>query len=151
MELQQTDSMGKTSIQVTDELADELYSRKGRGETYEDVIWRLIDDEDNRDTHARDPAPAEPAADRERLAELLSGQGDLLDRRVDAILSMRDRLRERGSATKHELLESVDPEVVEYADSESVWANMAKGVFGELPGVESPPPGKSEWRWVGEV
>lgn len=35
--------MGKTSIQVSDELADELYDRKQRGESYEDVIWRLIE------------------------------------------------------------------------------------------------------------
>lgn len=39
--------MGKTSIQVTDELADELYNRKQRGESYEDVIWRLIDERDS--------------------------------------------------------------------------------------------------------
>lgn len=42
---QQPGNMGKTSIQVTDELADELYSRKRRGESYEDVIWRLIEQE----------------------------------------------------------------------------------------------------------
>jgi len=41
---EQSDGMGKTSIQVTDELADELYNRKQRGESYEDVIWRLIDE-----------------------------------------------------------------------------------------------------------
>lgn len=39
--------MGKTSIQVSDELADELYNRKQRGESYEDVIWRLIDEADD--------------------------------------------------------------------------------------------------------
>lgn len=44
---EQTDGMGKTSIQVTDELADELYNRKQRGESYEDVIWRLIDEADD--------------------------------------------------------------------------------------------------------
>ncbi len=37
------DDMGRTSIQVTEELADELYDRKQRGESYEDVIWRLIE------------------------------------------------------------------------------------------------------------
>jgi predicted CopG family antitoxin len=36
--------MGRTSIQVSEELADELYGRKERGESYEDVIWRLIDE-----------------------------------------------------------------------------------------------------------
>jgi len=34
--------MGRTTIQISDELADELYSRKERGETYEDVIWRNL-------------------------------------------------------------------------------------------------------------
>lgn len=41
--------MGRTSIQVTDELADELHSRKSRGESYEDVIWRLIEREEGSD------------------------------------------------------------------------------------------------------
>jgi len=33
-----------TSIRVTHELADELHARKDRGDSYEDVIWRLIED-----------------------------------------------------------------------------------------------------------
>ena len=39
-------SMGRTTIQVSDELADELHDRKGRGESYEDVIWRVIEQAD---------------------------------------------------------------------------------------------------------
>lgn len=35
--------MGRTTIQVSDELADELHSRKDRGDSYEDVIWGLIE------------------------------------------------------------------------------------------------------------
>jgi len=38
-----TASMAKTSIQVSEELADELHSRKQRGDTYEDVIWRALE------------------------------------------------------------------------------------------------------------
>jgi predicted CopG family antitoxin len=38
------EDMGRTSVQVSDELADELYELKSRGETYEDVIWRLIEE-----------------------------------------------------------------------------------------------------------
>ena len=34
-----------TSIRVTEELADELHSRKSRGESYEDVIWKMIEAE----------------------------------------------------------------------------------------------------------
>jgi predicted CopG family antitoxin len=41
--------MGKTSIQVSDKLADELHERKERGDSYEDVIWRLIEDEEGDD------------------------------------------------------------------------------------------------------
>ena len=37
------DDMGRTTIQVSDELADELHDRKERGDSYEDVIWRLIE------------------------------------------------------------------------------------------------------------
>lgn len=36
----------RTSISVSEKLADELYSRKRRGETYEQVIWRLIEEAD---------------------------------------------------------------------------------------------------------
>jgi len=43
----ETVPMGRTSIQVSDELADELYDRKERGESYEDVIWRLIEETDD--------------------------------------------------------------------------------------------------------
>jgi len=39
----QKHSMGKTSISISDELADELYEQKNRGESYEDVIQRLLD------------------------------------------------------------------------------------------------------------
>ena len=44
---QQSDEMGRTSIQVSDELADELHGRKDRGDSYEDVIWKLIEDADD--------------------------------------------------------------------------------------------------------
>lgn len=45
----QMEDMGRTSIQVSDELADELYDRKQRGESYEDVIWRLIEIADEKE------------------------------------------------------------------------------------------------------
>jgi predicted CopG family antitoxin len=38
--------MSDTSIRVSEELADELHDRKDRGDSYEDVIWRLIDQAD---------------------------------------------------------------------------------------------------------
>lgn len=41
------DDVSETSIRVSHELADELFDRKRRGESYEDVIWRLIEEADN--------------------------------------------------------------------------------------------------------
>ncbi len=35
--------MGDTSIRCSEELLDALYERKNRGESYEDVIWRLLE------------------------------------------------------------------------------------------------------------
>lgn len=40
------DDMGRTTIQVSDKLADDLHDRKSRGDSYEDVIWRALDQAD---------------------------------------------------------------------------------------------------------
>lgn len=37
----QTTEDGRTSIQVSETLADYLHEQKARGDSYEDVIWRL--------------------------------------------------------------------------------------------------------------
>lgn len=42
---QPTADMGRTSIQISEELADVLHDKKNRGESYEDVIWREIEEE----------------------------------------------------------------------------------------------------------
>jgi len=42
----------RTSISVSDKLADELYDRKRRGDSYEDVIWRLIEEADESEVPA---------------------------------------------------------------------------------------------------
>ncbi len=46
---QDSQHMSDTSIRVSDKLADELFERKQRGESYEDVIWRLLEESDNND------------------------------------------------------------------------------------------------------
>jgi len=35
-----------TTISVSEDLADHLYALKRRGDTYEDVIWRLMEEAD---------------------------------------------------------------------------------------------------------
>lgn len=47
-----------TTISVSEELADDLYARKRRGESYEDVIYRLIEKADKceeLEEHAAEP------------------------------------------------------------------------------------------------
>lgn len=82
----------------------------------------------------------------------LAGAGDLLERRVDAILRMYAYLREHGTAEKNDLLDVVDPDVVDYADANSVWSNMVKGkdTLRALPGVRTPSAGKTTWRYEDE-
>jgi hypothetical protein len=41
--------MSDTSIRVSEKLADELHDRKNRGDSYEDVIWRLVEKADSYD------------------------------------------------------------------------------------------------------
>jgi len=37
-------STNSTTIRVSEELADELHERKSRGDTYNDVVRRLLED-----------------------------------------------------------------------------------------------------------
>lgn len=115
-------------------------------------LYELADEEreDGDVVETSERAPEPESDEREQLRELLSGEGDLLERRVDALLAMRDELRERGEAENDDLVAVVDPDEVRYENSDSVWSNIAKGTLGQLDGVESPPTGRSEWRWTGE-
>lgn len=121
--------MGRTTISVSDELADELYERKKRGESYEDVLWRLLDDTEgsssttprvSEEPPARDdepiPAPTEPA---ERSIEdvvdevgrdVLPGSGEKLEERIGALQAVVAYLREHGTATPAEFKAEVYPE-----------------------------------------
>jgi len=102
---------------------------------------------------AETAAEVTPAAvDRDQLRDALPGNGALLKARVDAILRMYAYLREHGTAEKGDLLELVDVDTVGYASPDSVWANMVKGrdTLRALPGVETPPTGRTEWRYTGE-
>lgn len=44
----QLDTKKSTDLTVSEELVDELSDRKKRGESYEDVIWRLIENNERK-------------------------------------------------------------------------------------------------------
>lgn len=92
--------MGRTSIQVSEELADELYERKQRGESYEDVVWRLIEQaEGEQDTlsreraqQTRDAAPDPDVSDEAGVADVepesgvqVPREGEIADAVWDAV------------------------------------------------------------------
>jgi len=116
---------GDTSIRVTGKLADELYDRKGRGGSYEDVIWRLIEQAEgiessggstngtdpsaDRETHSADTEHTDPDAMRARMEEQLSdmdvpGRPAEVERaRREAIKYAWERLRVEGSMKPREI------------------------------------------------
>jgi hypothetical protein len=170
-----TDDMGRTTIQVSDELADELHERKGRGDSYEDVVWRLIRGSEDPSSE-RDPqgetvqdGVVEPSArpdethavrdDAEHvLRELgLPGRGDDLEARIEALLAIHDLLREREGerVTADQLKDVADDYSHGYADADSFWSNCVKknsaqdrpNALKALPGVREA--GSGEYTYEG--
>lgn len=165
--------MGRTSIQVSDRLADELHSRKERGDSYEDVIWSLIDQADGADQGQQprqDTPPSEPeptAAEHPdtgetgveaTLATVEFPTGKQREECVDAVRAAYEYLRENGSASMRDFVREVMPDhpvgydVPELEPGERYrgawWRKVVKPGLEALPDVESPPSGGSDWTHV---
>jgi len=157
-EIDATD-MGRTTISVSDELADELYERKGRGESYEDVLWRLLEEtggqieresEEGEEAETTEEQPSDllgtevesPAPTIEDLVDqvgrdVLPGSGAKLDERVEALRAVVDYLREHGTATPADFKNEVYPaHTARYTDGEnparSWWKNCMYPGLKEL-------------------
>lgn len=143
----------KTTISLTTELADELYARKGRGETYEDVIWRALersDREGGQDTPPagggdpeprRDPEPepvdSEPerSAEAEEIVERVAESWDddyrLADRKAAATAVLAAAL-DRGQMGKQEALELRGEYPVNGQNEESWWRKNIRPALKEI-------------------
>lgn len=125
------DGMGRTSIQVSDELADELHGRKNRGESYEDVVWRLIEAADAQEDIAEsdssgvvvenvEPERTDREAKRETYRDLEPAPQSLDDVEfpatkdpeecIEAVNAAYEYLRANGKATMREFVQEVMPE-----------------------------------------
>lgn len=163
-----TDDMGRTSIQVTDELADELHNRKGRGESYEDVIWSLIEkaegesalpERDDTDTPpSRDALEGDHSGEGLETVEFPAGRDR--DECERAVRAARDYLKENGPASMREIVAEVMPrhplgyEVPELESGERYrgawWRKVVKPGLEALEDVDSPPKGASNWSVTGD-
>lgn len=130
-------NMGDTTISVPEELADELYSRKGRGETYADVIRRLIaaEEGENGDREGEDTHPTASSTKNEEeglsarsveaaddhdidlgdlvddvAGEVLPGSGEKLEARREALFAVVAYLRDHGTASPADFRRDVYPE-----------------------------------------
>ena len=167
-------AMGRTSIQVSDELADELHGRKERGDSYEDVIWRLIsraDEEATADTlpeeestepvNSARPEPSERGGFNDPLASIDFPNSKDRDEVRETIYAARDYLREHGKASMRDFVIDVMPEhslgydVPDLAPGEryrgSWWRKIVKPGLEALPDVKKPGQGESEWKYTGDA
>lgn len=132
--------MDTTTISVSTENWQWLNSLKRPGESFNDVLDRMREGE--VEVASNDVGHMPNDLD-------LPGSGETLKRRRMAIARMYERLKERGTADKSDLLEAVDPDQVEYASKESAWSNLIKGknTLHSLPGVNPPSEGQHAWRY----
>lgn len=134
--------MATTTIQVNEVTAERLHARKRRGDSYDDVIVRLLDGD-----------PDEATADVPESVDDLDvpGSGATAERRRRTIGRLYAYLRDQGTAEKSDFLALVDPDDVGYASEASFWSNCVKGkdTLSALPGVETPGEGERRWRFVG--
>lgn len=167
--------MGRTTIQVSDELADELYSRKQRGESYEDVIWRLIekvDESQGSGTRSSDREPRgsdvetqvktsdsvgvtdEPAASPEQelveqLRSWLENHPPNKPHAQEAVVETFRWLRQHGSGATSEIQNAVYEEVNgdHYSSARTLW-NSIDRYLEDVPGIEKA--GYGEWKYAGD-
>jgi hypothetical protein len=170
------EDMGRTTISVSDELADELYERKGRGESYEDVLWRLLEEagsthssleprgEDQKSTkpegEARPPDHTTQSLNQvidEVAHDVLPGKGEKFEERKAALHAVVSYLRKNESATPEEFKREVYPDHrAQYTEGEdparSWWKNaMYKGLreLAERSGEIEKPDHTGEWTYRG--
>jgi len=96
--------MTDTSIRVSHTLADELHDRKDRGDSYEDVIWRLVEGEDT------DSGPDDGLRDAVDGIDWGGQGGAKNDERVEAVAAAAALLRDRGECAPVVLRRHVDRE-----------------------------------------
>jgi hypothetical protein len=146
-------SMGRTTIQVSEELADELYARKQRGDSYEDVIWRLLDEEppDTTDPSPETVTPEGAVTGAIVSLEELTFKRDLNQERANVLSDWLAHVRELGQpVSKSDFEEWWGPDATERAGYQAAgfWEMFAKPAMQQSDAFNQPD--ARSYRWVGE-
>jgi hypothetical protein len=152
-----------TNIAVSDEVWTALNSRKRPGESFDDVLRRLLaveGDDSVEGSGGKDTPRTHAGADVSKLD--LPGSVDPAAA-ADAVAAVLDELRERGTATKGELVQAVMPGHDLGYDAEAAvdhvvtsgeryrgawWRRVVKPALEQDERVKKPSGGRSEWRWT---
>lgn len=130
-----------TTIRVTHDTWRELHQRKGPGDSMNDVIQRLLADEDNSTPTPTPESPERPAADSEviytadDLRHDLANPGDeyYINQRVEAVEAAVAYLHEHGEAKKEELQDALyESHSAGYDTPGSWWKNCITQAFAGL-------------------
>lgn len=109
----QPDSMGKTTIQLDDETADRLYERKARGESYDDVVRRLLGETGERRS---EPEPAPPREESVTNTGPEIAVPESVPERIDdddaraAIAATLELVASNGGVQRSAIIEQIAPE-----------------------------------------
>lgn len=143
-----------TTIEIREDQADALHELKERGDSYKDVLDRILALADDLDRGAVAVLqPDEGRADRREAVEDLDipGQGEVAEQRREAVRAVREHLERAGRVKKAELVEVGDEIAGEtYADGHSLWKNLLQPALSKIEGVESEG-ASGYWRAAGET
>lgn len=150
----------KTNIEVTLRTWQDLNRRKrGPGESFDDVIQRLLNDEADTDSSTTDEpdtgadTPAETVTPETVAARVATAEGLNEERERSLAAALRFlREQEDGEAKTKDIVAAAYAEVPTYNDEDSwrsnLW-NQVGGALQETGAVELENKSRGEWRWVG--
>jgi len=140
--------MSDTSIRVSDELADELYARKGRSTSYEEFIWELL---------AAVDGPIEESVDErdtvDRIESALSGWEPDTDANAQASIEETARVGAWLETTRerHKRSEIVEACVPSDINEEHWWTAKVRPGLQQLAelGLVEYRPNYPDYQWSG--
>ena len=151
-------------MRCSSELLDKLHALKQRGESYEDVVWRMIDAYQSEPAIPEEP-PERPFQEKKPEQDDIETAIDAVDipsgrdrdECAEAVRAARDYLRENDRAGMRDFVRDVMPDhpigydVPELEKGDRYrgawWRRILKPALREMPDVKAPEPHESQFRY----